>query len=309
MVKLAAIAFLLVALWGRAADADEQQPIEAGGVEAKTADAEQRELQAYFQQRYAEHLAQQPALEVGKTYRIRLRAGGTVSGRLESLTDDYVKLRTDYGSMAVRFSRMVPEDALLFLPKEAARRLALQDLKKETERRRAESRAAEENREEAPVSVASQLFGDPGPTPAQPSVVEVPVVDIPRAEDVVDADGPLVYDPKPGTTPDTLRPALKSFCDWLERQQRIVGGRIATRMYAKQQQREAVLYLVIDPLFAGQERDIRQRTAEGMQEFWGERCKAIGISSARAHLVLVDDRGHIVGGSRPNAPTDVWVKR
>jgi hypothetical protein len=113
---------------------------------------------------------------------------------------------------------------------------------------------------------------------------------------------------RPAPTPEGIRPALAAFGEWLKVQHRRVGGRIATRIYAKDSKGNAVLYLVMDPSFLAQDYDVRHRTAVGIQQFWAFRCQGMGVSDlSAAHLVMVNVQGRIVGGSRPEDPADIWV--
>ncbi|MCK5806354.1 MAG: hypothetical protein KAI66_26215, partial [Lentisphaeria bacterium] len=103
-------------------------------------------------------------------------------------------------------------------------------------------------------------------------------------------------------------PALQAFGKWLEMQHRRVGGRIATRISARRQKGNAVLYLVMDPAFLEQDYDLRHRMAVGIQQIWAFRCQGMGLADlSSAHLVMVGTKERIVGGSRPDDASDIWV--
>lgn len=120
--------------------------------------------------------------------------------------------------------------------------------------------------------------------------------------------GPFRYDPAPTPTPEELKPVLAAFGDWLKTQHQRMGGRIADRLFARQQNDRAVLYLRLDPLFIRQENHFRRQTAEGLQQFWGLRCASSGVARAdHAHVVLIDQTGKIVGGSRLDDAETIWL--
>ncbi|MDX9980974.1 MAG: hypothetical protein RBU25_13195, partial [Lentisphaeria bacterium] len=178
------------------------------------------------------------------------------------------------------------ETAELF-PPEAARQLARRDVQQRVDELLAAKRAALDSQEE----------------PATGGQEEDAAAAVPGEQ-----AGELAYDPMPAPTPERLKPTLQAFADWMALQQQRAGGRIVDRLYAKECEGCAVLYLVMDANFLAQDRDVRERTAVGIQQFWAFRCQGTGVVNLpHAHVVLLDSNGRIVGGSRPEAADKVWV--
>ncbi len=119
------------------------------------------------------------------------------------------------------------------------------------------------------------------------------------------------YDPTKAKTPRHLGGAVKEYGQWIEMQQRRVGGRIATELYAKQHGSQVVLYMVVHPTFAHQKHDLREVTTEMMWNMWSRKCRESGRVSSlqRAHLVLLDRNRRVIGGSKVKRASDIWVKR
>jgi hypothetical protein len=287
-------------------------------------EAEREGIWEYFEERLAKRLSQAPKPEIGRVYQVRMRTGGEIVGRLEKFVDGRISLRTQHGSLVLPIHRVSRRDTLALFPREAARQMAMRDAQKEVDRLIEEK--VEEAEKAAPktpsgavhtatAAEAAALFGAPvGAT--QPADNDK-VGDGGGSEATTTAPAPVfrtarvgkpAYDVRPAPTPEGIRPALAAFGEWLKVQHRRVGGRIATRIYAKDSKGNAVLYLVMDPSFLAQDYDVRHRTAVGIQQFWAFRCQGMGVSDlSAAHLVMVNVQGRIVGGSRPEDPADIWV--
>jgi hypothetical protein len=275
----------------------------------------------YFEERLEKRLSQAPKPEVGRVYHVRMRAGGEIVGKLEKFVDGRISLRTRHGSLVLPIHRVSRRDTLALFPREAARQMAMRDVQKEVDRiietkvdaaeKAAQNKAPAVKEGAAVAAQAHALFGAPGAeapapedAPPEPEAVEDSSEPVFRTTRV----GKPVYDVRPAPTPQDIRPALVAFGEWLKVQHRRVGGRIATRIYAKDSRGNAVLYLIMDPTFLSQDYDIRHRMAVGIQQFWAFRCQGMGVADlSAAHLVMVTAKGRIVGGSRPDDPADIWV--
>ncbi len=121
----------------------------------------------------------------------------------------------------------------------------------------------------------------------------------------------VVYDPSPAKTPESLKKALKSFAEWVNMQQRHIGGQLAEKAYAKRQGRAVVLYLKTSKLFRSQDYDVRYSVAEAMGQVWGFKCLDHGVirSPGDAHIVLLDAHNRLVGGSKEYDASAIWVKK
>ncbi len=256
-------------------------------------DEEKAQMRALLQERIAHHLPNMPPPQAGKTYRVRLRDGALLTGELVRMTETQVVLRLPQGSLALALDRVNMAETADLFPQEAARQLARRDVQQRVDELLAAKRAALDSQEETAAGGQEEEAGQQEDAPA--------VVPGEQA-------GELAYDPMPAPTPERLKPTLQAFADWMALQQRRAGGRIVDRLYAKECEGCAVLYLVMDANFLAQDRDVRERTAVGIQQFWAFRCQGAGVVNLpRAHVVLLDGNGRIVGGSRPEAADKIWV--
>jgi hypothetical protein len=244
------------------------------------------DLETRYSELYQRFLAELPRPRIGRTYELRTRRGESIRGKLEKLEPGLVTLRLKHGTMAYPVHVLAREDVLKLFPEIAARSQALLALQKGEEPKQPDAAPAQA------AIVAPSPIAAPAPVGATPS----------------GTPGELRYDPTPGPTPEELKPTLLAFGDWLKTQHRRVGGRIADKIFARRQGGCAVLYLRMDPTFLAQEYGTRYQIAEGMQTFWGLRCESNSVASvAQAHVVLLDQSGRIVGGSRPYAASEIWL--
>ena len=249
-------------------------------------------LHSRYAELYAERLAKLRQPEIGAACRLALLSGEKVRGRLAKLEPGRVTLLLEHGTQSFMVHTISRKDVLKLFPAFVARNQAMAALRREMAARN------------APAGPASQA-----------PVAEVPDASLPERqvdppqEADVSANDLRSYDPTPGPTPERLKPTLAAFGDWLKTQHRRVGGRIADKIYARRQAGRTVLYLRMDPMFMAQDYGTRYQIAEGMQIFWALRCQGNGVAGmARAHVVLLDQRNRIVGGSRLNDPTDIWLQ-
>lgn len=148
------------------------------------------------------------------------------------------------------------------------------------------------------------------PQPRRPGVTYVEGSAPGRAPSAVRRVPQPAYDFTPAPTPVVAKSVLKEFASWLERQHRSVGGKIADSMYAKAGNGRLVVFLQVNPEFMAQDFDTRLLLAESIQEYWAERCATLRLCGRRdAHAVFLDpDGSRIVGGSRPENATEVWMR-
>jgi len=249
-------------------------------------------LHSRYAELYAERLAELPQPVIGAACRLALLSGGKVRGRLAKLEPGRVTLQLEHGTQSFMAHRISRKDVLRLFPAIVARSQAMAALRREVAARNVPPGP------DSPAAVAEVL--DARLSERQ--------VDLPQEADV-SADDRRGYDPTPGPTPEALKPTLAAFRDWLKTQHRRVGGRIADKIHARRQAGRTVLYLRMDPMFMAQDYGTRYQIAEGMQIFWALRCQGNGVAGmGRAHVVLLDQRNRIVGGSRFNDPTDIWLQ-
>jgi hypothetical protein len=260
---------------------------------------EKSDLEKRYDEIYQRILAELPQPRIGDPCQLRLVQGGVVQGTIEKLEPGRITLRVQYGTMAYPVHVIDPRDALRLFPTIAARYRALAELRRQSQ--------DQSTQPEEPAPTAPTAPRPPPTTTA--AAAPQPLPPAPQTTTPVTSRlGTFQYDPTPGPTPEELKPTLAAFGDWLKSQHRRIGGRIADRIFARQQAGRAVLYLQLDPLFLDQDYSVRFQTAEGIQIFWGLRCESSGVArSDRAHVVLLDQAGNIVGGSRLEDPAVIWL--
>jgi hypothetical protein len=237
-------------------------------------------LERHYDELYQRFLADLPKPRLGRTYELKTRRGERIRGKLEKLEPGLVTLRLKHGTMAYPVHILAREDVLRLFPEIAARSRALAAVQEGDATEKPAGRPLPAGTESLPPSAPSGSA-----PPSQPC-----------------------YDPTPGPTPEELKPTLLAFGDWLKTQHRRVGGRIADRIFARLQADSAVLYLRMDPMFLAQDYGTRYQIAESVQTFWGLRCESNSVAKvSHAHVVLLDQSGQIIGGSRPYAAAEIWL--
>jgi len=225
-----------------------------------------------------------------------------------------------------------------FFPERAAQIRALRDLKHTSEEvkhlreKRRDARSSAGENEHAPEPIKNDTEAR-GPPPTDDTASSSGRTDTEKAEGQKEATGAaadgsktsessereprdeqpaVTFRPSPADTPQSLQPVLKAFADWLEMQQRRVGGPIVQKAYAKEHENGRVaVYLVTSSIFRRQKYGLRFQLAEGMWKFWGFRCQAKGVVShpRNAYLVLLDDQHEVIGGSEPQQANNIWVAK
>lgn len=269
---------------------------------AEPAPPARSELEERYEAIFRRILAELPQPNVGDACEFTLLQGERVQGTIAKLEAGRITLRMEYGTMTYPVHVIEPRDTLRLFPTIAARYRALAELRQQNQ--------PPQSAPPAPVTAIS--LAPPTVSATTPTALTTPVPPPPAAPPppapTVSRTQVFRYDPTPGPTPEELKPTLAAFGDWLVSQHRRVGGRIADRIFARQQADRAVLYLQLDPLFLSQDYSIRFQTAEGIQLFWGLRCESSGVArSDHAHVVLLDQAGNIVGGSRLEDPAVIWL--
>jgi hypothetical protein len=229
------------------------------------------------------YLSELPRQRAGDKITLRLVDGEKVTGTLEDLKPGRVVVGMQYGTISYPIHRIRRKDVDRLFPERRAHRLALAELHRE---------------------LATAQTDD-----TQAAVPHRQKETTPPDADTAPDDTQLAYDPTREPTPESLKPTLKQFAQWLEMQHRRVGGKIADGLFAKKQGPNAVLYVRLNDSFAEQDYDTRFAIAEGMQQVWGLRCLSNHVvrRATDAHIVLLDGGGDIAGGSTPGDATAVWV--
>lgn len=97
-------------------------------------------------------------------------------------------------------------------------------------------------------------------------------------------------------TPQHLLSPVTKTANWLEMQQRRIGGKLATRISAVQEERKVILSLQVTELFTDQDRATKQRFAETLQQFWATTCAHSGRipRNSDAHVLITDSEQNVV---------------
>ncbi len=304
---------------------------------APPSDNEQR-VQQRFQKLYDEALAKLPLPVVGQPYRVRLRAGGFANGTLTQRTRDDFVLEEKHGEQVVRQTLTMMTVAVTewarFFPENIAEVRAWRQVGADAGGTGASASTGSDGAGDSgsgptvvsagdlppvavtppPVVVTPAPVKPPTPvtpvTPVSPPATKPPAAPVtpPAAEPPAAA---FAYDPTPAATPPHLASIVAEYGNWLNAQQRRIGGTLVTKIYAKEDQGCAILYQVMVPGFRRLDRDTRQQLAESFWRFWALRCTTNGKvkSDRQAHLVFVSDTGRIIGGSTPQNAASIWVER
>ena len=246
------------------------------------------EVKELYDSLFAKYRKKFPDPEVGKEYIVYLKSSKT-RGKLKDFSDGKILIQKPGVTVTYRMDMVSKKSYPKLFPKKAAKILALRDLKKVLD----EKAAAEEARlKEQKYRVADN---------------KTTASSLPRSSSAKK----FAYEPGAQTTPKRLKKPLASFADWVKVQQRRVGGKLGEKIYAKQQGRNVVLYLETSKLFRKQDYDTRFSVAEGMWQIWGFKCLDYGTARATSHthLVLLDHKNRIIGGSSKDDSSNIWVKK
>ena len=257
---------------------------------------------------------------VGKEYKIYLGSKGKttcVTGILKKHTPGKVVIKSGKVTATYPINVVNKRSYPKLFPERAAQMLALNVLKKQLKEKKLKAQKekeaamlAEQKKNQPAETITSNISQEEKATVASAKEsADTAVSAQPQAQ--AQTAGPLKYDPSPNPTPEYLKAPLKTFVQWVEMQQRKMHGKIANKVYAKQQGDKVVLYLQPSKLFRAQDYDVRYSVTNGMWQIWGFKCIDAGVaySPEDAHIVLVDEKNKIIGGSTIKDSSAIWVKR
>lgn len=255
------------------------------------ADDSRSEYEVMYDEIYAEELKKLPPPEIGGKYTVCFKSGAPVTGELLSFSDGRVEIKDKYGRMGYRIDAVSPSSYPRLFPKRAAKMLALRKIEN-IMRARAESRRLEAEKAVGAATVSGTVT---------PPVITA----APRRT------GKPKYNPKHNRTPARLKPLLNDFAGWLEAQRKRMGGKIADRLSAESQDGNTIVYLGVSDLFRSQDYDFRFMVSEAVWKIWSVKCldRGLALSPNHTHVVMVDKKGRIIGGSTPEAGSSVWASK
>ena len=240
------------------------------------------EVKELYDSLFTKYRQKYPDPEVGKEYDVYLKSGNT-RGTLKDFSDGKIVIQKPGVTATYRLDRVSRKSYPQLFPKKAAKILALREMKKILDERS----AAEAPQEVENIPTGSAISGKTTP-----------------------AKG-FAYEPGSKPTPKSLQKPLTSFAEWVKVQQRRMGGKIGSKVYAKQQGRNVVLYMQTSNLFNAQDYDMRFTVTSAMWQIWGFKCLDYGAArgTSQTHIVLVDQKNRIVGGSCKGDSSNIWVKK
>ncbi|MEN9359485.1 MAG: hypothetical protein RL095_1020 [Verrucomicrobiota bacterium] len=225
-----------------------------------------------------EELLKLPSPVLGSEIEIHY-SNGDVMRQTPVAVDDsrgLVRIKMEYGSAEVHYSSLSRPCAETYLPRLKAERLARARVSKKLAGYIAASKAARgASREEM--------------------------------EGMPPSDAPSSFLPTPSKTPEELLQPEEEMRAYLNMQERRNGQRFAV-IRSKFAGEGAVLFLEVGEGFGLQNPGIRYQVTEGLRQFWGLRCMSNGVATDdKAFLVLLS-KGRIVGGSRSDNATAIWIR-
>ncbi|MEM2915684.1 MAG: hypothetical protein QXH91_09860, partial [Candidatus Bathyarchaeia archaeon] len=249
---------------------------------------------------YREALKDIPPVEIGQNYEWIKSSGFVVRGKLLKVDDAEKKvyIQDETGQEVVlAYTDLAQPSQKLFFPVHYAREVAfrkVQELMKEERAKKLEEmKKTSEKQETSKSSTVTSL----APSPVGSGRTETP-------------SKMLKYDPTEAPSPNNIKPIVQEFATWMTYQNRRVGGTIVHKVYAKEENQHIILYCVTSKLFQVQDRNLRQQVTESMWRMWVRKCGESHLQKDEryVHLVLLDDSGNIIGGSKAHNSSDIWVK-
>ena len=241
------------------------------------------ELELLYNDEYTKALATMTPPTLGEQYSIKLRNKMTVEGRLVKVATGRIKLQVKHGTMFIPVDNVHPTEYSRLFPEQAAKLMAVKVVNEILKQRAAIASVPDDE-----PDGATEPIRRPPPATA-------------RAK----------YDPSRAATPEHLKDTRDMYGQWLEFQKRRVGVQFVDQIYAKEAGRNVELYMVMNEDYTVQDYDVRFSLADGLWKSWSFRCQGAGLirSMSNAHLILIDDKLKIVGGSSIHDGADVWVEK
>mgnify|MGYP006106433575 CR=1 FL=1 len=245
------------------------------------------ELELLYNDEYDKALATMTAPTLGEQYTIKLRNKMPFEGRLLEVAAGRIKLQVKYGTMFIPVDNVHPTEYARLFPEQAAKLMAVKVVNEILKKRA------------AIASGGLRTVPDEEPDGAtEPSRPRPP------------STARVKYDPSPASTPKHLKDTVEMYGQWLEFQKRRVGVQFVDAIYAKEAGRNVELYMVMNEGYTVQDYDLRFSLADALWKSWSFRCQGAGLirSMSNAHMIFIDDKRKIIGGSSIHDGADVWVK-
>lgn len=162
------------------------------------------------------------------------------------------------------------------------------------------------------IQRATDRFSEAGKSPPSPAPLAEPATpqtDPSRSEERQGYTASTFYEPSHTKTPTYLVPILIEFKDWMEMQQKRIGGTLADSLSVQRKRGHIILYLQVNPRFLEQSQDLQLQLAEGVWQCWAERVVADQLAPHRgaAHVVFLSPERKVIGGSKSLAANKIWM--
>ena len=259
------------------------------------------EYKELYKQLYEQELAQLSKPKMGEVYTVSLKNDQQFEGTLKVLGKDLAAFAlVDSTNFDVKSANMHNRSLKTFFPEQYAKKYATYYLSKVSTR---PIRKVVAKEKQEPVRTVAAI--DSGS-----AFEEEPVIERRPVSTRIRLPELTKYDPTPAKTPRYLAKTILFFGNWIEAQGNHQGGRMASKLYAKIHGKQVVLYMKMTPFFLVQSKSVRRRTTEQFWHMWVRECMNRGKvkNKKQAHIVILDGKNHIVGGSRERDSENIWAK-
>jgi hypothetical protein len=272
------------------------------GLEGRKLVKGSREYKSIYSKLYTSQLARLKQPNVGEMYAVKLVDDSTFDGRLQRIRKDAAVFRTDNDAIReVQARKLHLKSLRRFFPERYSERFAAHYIGKVTVKPDTTTTTTVVAKVDRENPFKDRLDPDPdidNGTDPDPSTIVSRLPELKK------------YNPSYTKTPKHLATSIQYFGTWLDAQSKRQGGRIANKLYAKQHGKQVVLYMEMSRYFLGQKKDVKQLTCEQFWQMWARECKNRGRikKDDYAHIVMVDSKGKIVGGSKEKRSKTIWIK-
>lgn len=264
------------------------------------------EMELLYEKLWHKYLKKMPRPRIGRPCVIRLKDRSVVKGKLAAISPGKIVVRLKFGKMTYPVHLIAKSSYKKLFPEKIAKMKALKELAAIMRRKKQQELAKNKGAEE----VTPPKERVPGSRPISLSK-KTPAPAAPDPRELVRASPSPKPTPGSGKTPPDLVPLVQEYGNWLLYQQRHMGGKLVTRLNADWQDGNLMVYLTMHTNYLNLDYDSRYSLAEALWKFWSFRCQGAGKVEdvRRAHTVLLDGSGRVIGGSSADSGDDIWVVR
>ena len=291
----------------------------APGEKAEEPEKELTPLQKKFLDYYNEEMKAIKPASLNQTYTVNLKDGKKIQGRYIAKSSAGVTFEMLDGSTK-RFntSQLKADSYKIFYPKEYAKLRAKWRIKKELLADKQEELAAKKQEDDKKLAedMANQpKKEEPKKTVNNPNQFKSGSTTITIKGGRKYYSGPSLgskYDTTKIKIPEEFKTLMVEYATWIHKRSKYAGAPITSGLYVNRFMKDIVLYIEVSRAFSVQNKAIRISTTEGLWKKWEKDLTDFNLirSSKNAHLVLIDEKGRIVGGTNIRYPGNfdkIWV--